>query len=142
MHWLLIRMGKSGSGIEVSPAGLAKMGSIRILGSAFRTKHDDSSSGGETSAPCSFPAMQTVCDQFVSGGSAGGQLACAVGLGLADGSYGQILDNRIQVRGILPYYPAIGLSTTLGIGGSPQWVDPVLLIAENSPPLSRVSGNP
>ncbi len=86
--------------------------------------------------------LQADCGRvFISGGSAGGQLACAVGLGLADGSYGEILDNRIGVRGILPYYPAIGLSTTLGIGGSPQWVDPVLLIKKSSPPLSCVSGN-
>ncbi len=77
---------------------------------------------------------------FISGGSAGGQLSCAVGLGLADGRYAGILDNRIRVRGILPYYPAIGLSTELGIGGSPQWVDPVMLVSEKSPPCLVYQG--
>jgi acetyl esterase/lipase len=77
---------------------------------------------------------------FISGGSAGGQLACAVGLGLADGRYAGILDNRIRIRGILPYYPAIGLSTELGIGGSPQWVDPVMLVSGKSPPCLVYQG--
>ncbi len=77
---------------------------------------------------------------FLSGGSAGGQLVCALGLGLADGRYDEWLDSRIKVRGILPYYPALGLSDNLGIGGKAEWVDPTLLVSKKSPPCLIYQG--
>ncbi|GGM27713.1 hypothetical protein GCM10011351_11990 [Paraliobacillus quinghaiensis] len=71
---------------------------------------------------------------FVSGGSAGGQLANAVGLGLASNEYQDILSPALQVKGIIPVFPANGLSEGLGIDGSPELVDPSALVTENSPP--------
>ncbi len=72
---------------------------------------------------------------FVGGGSAGGQLALAAGWGITSGQYPDLLDGRLHIRGIVVHYPAIGLSTTLGIEGSSHWVDPTQLLGENMPPV-------
>jgi len=71
---------------------------------------------------------------FISGASAGGQLAVASALGISGGKYTDILDSRLRVRGLIPFYPANSLSPNLGIGGTPDLVDPVALVGEDSPP--------
>jgi acetyl esterase/lipase len=71
---------------------------------------------------------------FISGGSAGGQLAIASALGITSGKYTDILDPRLNIRGIIPFYPANGLPAALGIGGAPDLIDPIALIDEHSPP--------
>ena len=71
---------------------------------------------------------------FISGASAGGQLAIASALGISGGRYTDILDSRLNVKGIIPFYPANGLSPKVGIGGTQDLVDPAELVDENSPP--------
>jgi acetyl esterase/lipase len=71
---------------------------------------------------------------FISGGSAGGQLAAAAALGITGGKYVHVLDSRLRVKGLIPFYPANGLPPYVGIGGAPDLVDPALLVDENSPP--------
>lgn len=71
---------------------------------------------------------------FISGGSAGGNLALAAGLGLTSGNYTNILDSRIQVKGFIPFYPANELPLLLGIGRTKEFIDPSLLIDKNTPP--------
>jgi len=71
---------------------------------------------------------------FISGGSAGGQLAVASALGITSGKYTDILDSRLYIRGLIPFYPANGLSPYVGIGGTPDLVNPVALVDEYSPP--------
>jgi acetyl esterase/lipase len=71
---------------------------------------------------------------FISGASAGGQLAIATALGITGGKYTDILDSRLHIRGLIPFYPANNLSPSLGIGGTPDLVDPVALVGEDSPP--------
>jgi acetyl esterase/lipase len=71
---------------------------------------------------------------FISGGSAGGQLAVAVALGITSGKYTDILDSRLRVRGLIPFYPANSLSPYVGIGGTPDLVNPIALVDGYSPP--------
>ncbi|MDL4842077.1 alpha/beta hydrolase [Aquibacillus rhizosphaerae] len=71
---------------------------------------------------------------FISGASAGGQLANAVGLGLASGEYEDILNPELHVKGIIPLYPANGLADEVGIDGSDALTNPAELVTGNSPP--------
>jgi acetyl esterase/lipase len=71
---------------------------------------------------------------FISGASAGGQLAIAAALGITSGRYTDILDSRLNVRGLIPFYPANGLSPQVGIGGDQDLVDPSALVDYNSRP--------
>ena len=71
---------------------------------------------------------------FISGGSAGGQLAIAAALGITGGKYTDILDPRLHVIGLIPFYPANSLSPNVGIGGTPDLIDPAALVDEYSPP--------
>jgi len=71
---------------------------------------------------------------FFTGASAGGQLSTAAALGIVSGMYTNLLDSRLHVRGIIPFYPANGLSVNMGIGGTPDLVDPVALVNDSSPP--------
>ncbi len=76
---------------------------------------------------------------FVSGGSAGGQLANAVGLGLASGQYDD-LNPQLNVRGIIPIYPANGLAPKVNVEGTNELTDPSLLVTEDSPPALIYQG--
>ncbi|MHB8061619.1 MAG: alpha/beta hydrolase [Ruminiclostridium sp.] len=71
---------------------------------------------------------------FITGASAGGQLATAAALGITSGKYTDILDSRLHVRGLIPFYPANSLSPNVGVEGTPDLVDPVALVGEDSPP--------
>lgn len=78
---------------------------------------------------------------FVSGGSAGGHLASAVGLGLASGRYTETLDARLNVSGIIPFYPANGLEHYRDLDGEDDLVDPALMVDEDSPPALLYQGD-
>jgi len=78
---------------------------------------------------------------FISGGSAGGQLTLASGLGLASGNYKDILNPQITIKGLIPFYPAIGLSEIFDISGEDALVYPNLLINQNSPPCLIYQGS-
>ncbi|WP_177244062.1 alpha/beta hydrolase [Alkalibacterium sp. 20] len=77
---------------------------------------------------------------FLSGASAGGQLASAVALGSSSGDYTDIIDNRITVKGLIPFYPANGLSQYRNIGGESELVDPALMVEADSPPALVYQG--
>ncbi|WP_423189281.1 alpha/beta hydrolase [Alkalibacterium sp. f15] len=78
---------------------------------------------------------------FLSGASAGGQLANAVALGSSSGQYTDLIDTRITVNGIIPFYPANGLSHYRNIGGEDELVDPALLVEADSPPALVYQGD-
>lgn len=78
---------------------------------------------------------------FISGGSAGGQLALAAGLGITEGGFDDILNDRLKIKGIIPFYPANGLSDVLELGGQKALVNPTILVSENSPPCLIYQGN-
>lgn len=78
---------------------------------------------------------------FFSGGSAGGHLANAVGLGIASGEYTDILDDRLTISGLIPLYPANGLASYRNLDGEEALVNPELLVDENSPPALVYQGD-
>lgn len=78
---------------------------------------------------------------FISGGSAGGHLTLAAGLGMSSGNYEDLFDSRIKVKGLIPFYPANGLSSYVGINGKNEFVDPIYLVDENSPPCFIYQGS-
>lgn len=71
---------------------------------------------------------------FISGGSAGGQMISAIGLGIASGKYSDVLDSRLKIKGLIPFYPANGLPQNLGLDGRREFLDPVELVSKDSPP--------
>jgi acetyl esterase/lipase len=71
---------------------------------------------------------------FISGASAGGQLAVASALGITGGKYAGILDTRLNIKGLIPYYPANGLPPYVGLTGPSDLVDPAALVDGSSPP--------
>jgi len=78
---------------------------------------------------------------FISGGSAGGHLTLAVGLGLANGNHPELLDPRITVKGLIPFYPANELAAATGIGGSTAWIDANQQIDDHAPPALIYQGS-
>ncbi|MEB1806027.1 MAG: alpha/beta hydrolase [Bacillaceae bacterium] len=74
---------------------------------------------------------------FVSGNSSGGHLANAVGLVNHRYDY---LNPKLKIKGVIPVYPANGLASVVGIGGSEDIMDPSLLVAKDSPPVLICQG--
>ncbi len=79
---------------------------------------------------------------FVTGGSAGGHLTCVLGLGVARGVFEDlgVTSDNITIKGIIPYYPGNGVSTTLGVKGKDKLVNPVKLVDKKSPPCLIYQG--
>ena len=76
---------------------------------------------------------------FVSGGSAGGHLTCAVGLGIASGNYSSIFGDNMTIKGIIPFYPGNGHPTRFG--GSDELINPDdYLVNASSPPCLIFQG--
>ncbi len=81
---------------------------------------------------------------FISGGSAGGQLAIA--LAFSDNESWRAvhpelsIDPRLTVKGVIPFYPAVGIADDMNIPGSPELIDPILLAGSDSPPLLVYQG--
>ncbi|MDF2541522.1 MAG: hypothetical protein K0S47_1240 [Herbinix sp.] len=78
---------------------------------------------------------------FLSGGSAGGHLSLASGLAFGSGKYSDILNPRVTVKGLIPFYPSNGMSRILGIEGRNEFVDPSLLVTKDSPPCLIYQGS-
>ncbi|NPD87530.1 MAG: alpha/beta hydrolase fold domain-containing protein [Asgard group archaeon] len=72
---------------------------------------------------------------FVSGGSAGGQLACATALGLDSGVYSDIFSPALNIRGLVPYYPANRMHDEINV-----FQNPALLVETDSPPCLIFQG--
>lgn len=77
---------------------------------------------------------------FISGGSAGGHLATAVGLAINSGKYNDIFASKIKIKGIIPFYPANGLSKLGELSGNKNFVNPIYLVEKNSPPCLIYQG--
>ncbi len=78
---------------------------------------------------------------FISGGSAGGHLALVTGLALSSNKYQDLLNSKLSVKGVIPFYPANKLSLELDIAGEEALVDPVLLVDKKSPPCLIFQGS-
>ena len=72
---------------------------------------------------------------FVSGGSAGGHLACAVALGLDSGPYTNYFSSALKIRGLIPYYPANRINDKIDV-----FQNPALLVETDSPPCLIFQG--
>ncbi|MFX0176790.1 MAG: alpha/beta hydrolase [Candidatus Hodarchaeota archaeon] len=77
---------------------------------------------------------------FISGGSAGGHLACAVSLAATSGSYPDLFSQNLTIKGYIPYYPANGLLNFFGIDGKEEFLNPEMMIENNSPPCLIFQG--
>ncbi|MFX1323803.1 MAG: alpha/beta hydrolase fold domain-containing protein, partial [Promethearchaeota archaeon] len=77
---------------------------------------------------------------FISGGSAGGHLANAVGLAIASGNYTDMFSANLTIKGIIPFYPANGAMKFFGLTGRPEFKYPEMLVRENSPPCLIFQG--
>ncbi len=77
---------------------------------------------------------------FISGGSAGGHLACAVALAMASGSYLDLFNENLKVRGLVPFYPANGQMGFFGVNGKDEFKNPEQLIESDSPPCLIFQG--
>ncbi|MFX1573168.1 MAG: hypothetical protein ACFFB0_10500 [Promethearchaeota archaeon] len=77
---------------------------------------------------------------FISGGSAGGHLACAVALAISSGNYTHIFNEHLKVKGLIPFYPANGQMVFFGINGCDEFKNPEKLIAKSSPPCLIFQG--
>ncbi len=78
---------------------------------------------------------------FISGGSAGGQLTCAVALGLDSGNYTETFSNAYTIKGLVPYYPANNISADFASTSKLEWRDPNLLVKSDSPPSLVFQGD-
>jgi len=77
---------------------------------------------------------------FISGGSAGGHLTCAVALAIASENYTDVFSGNLTVKGLIPFYPANGQMGFFGISGSDEFKNPEKLIETDSPPCLIFQG--
>ena len=77
---------------------------------------------------------------FISGGSAGGQLACATALSIVSENYTNIFSDKLTIKGLIPYYPANNVQYEFATRSKEEWVNPSLLINQNSPPCLIFQG--
>ncbi len=78
---------------------------------------------------------------FVSGGSAGGHLTCALALGIASGKYKSMFGDNLTIKGLVPYYPASHMQKYFGINVKDKdLANPENLIDKNSPPCLIFQG--
>jgi len=87
-----------------------------------------------------YPA--NLSSAFISGGSAGGHLTCATALAIASGNYTSTFGSELNIKGYVPFYPAIDLESKIDGGVSNQeFYSPASLISANSPPCLIYHGN-
>lgn len=77
---------------------------------------------------------------FISGGSAGGQLATATALAAAGGFYPHLFSDKVRIKGFIPLYPANRVSFLPALGRAAEWIDVELLVDEKSPPCLICQG--
>lgn len=77
---------------------------------------------------------------FISGGSAGGHLTTALGLGISSGLYDDLFGTALTIKGLIPYYPANGQGKWFGLTGDPDLINSENLVDENSPPCLIFQG--
>ena len=77
---------------------------------------------------------------FISGNSAGGNLALALGMAYTSDNYPDLTDSRLKIKGLIPFYPANGLAQSMGLAGSEAFSNPELNVDELSPPCLIYQG--
>ncbi len=78
---------------------------------------------------------------FISGGSAGGQLATGVGLAMDSGKYPELFSPELKVIGLIPFYPGNKAFEMLEeVGGSEPWLNVESLVREGNPPVLIFQG--
>lgn len=77
---------------------------------------------------------------FLSGGSAGGHLTCAVSLAATSGDYPELFSPDLNIKGYIPFYPANGLLNFFGIDGKKEFLNPETMIESTSPPCLIFQG--
>lgn len=78
---------------------------------------------------------------FVSGGSAGGHLTCAVALAIASGNYTSTFGDNLTIKGYIPFYPANGPDGPYAVNSSVELVNPDdYLVTSDSPPCLVFQG--
>jgi len=70
---------------------------------------------------------------FISGGSAGGHLACATAFAIGSENYTHMFGPDLTIKGLIPFYPPNGVQRNL-VEGSPELLNPEELVREDSPP--------
>jgi len=78
---------------------------------------------------------------FISGGSSGGQIACATALSIDSGNYTETFSANYSIKGIIPYYPANNVSLSFALQSTPEWRNPELLVNNQSPPCLIYQGD-
>ena len=74
---------------------------------------------------------------FISGGSAGGHLTCAVALAMASGEFYYMFSPNLKIKGLIPFYPANVLNSSWG---NLKLVRPEFMVDANSPPCLVFQG--
>lgn len=77
---------------------------------------------------------------FISGSSAGGNLALASGISHTSGKYPDIASSKVKIKGIIPFYPANGLAQSMGLISSEEFSNPGLNADYLSPPCLIFQG--
>nr|MDO8115562.1 carboxylesterase family protein [Candidatus Sigynarchaeota archaeon] len=77
---------------------------------------------------------------FISGGSAGGHLTCAMAFAIASGNYTTWFGTGITVKGIVPFYPGNGLAQPPMNGNIHELWDPTVMVGTTSPPCLIFQG--
>ncbi len=77
---------------------------------------------------------------FISGGSAGGQLAMALALAASGGQYPEICTDQLKIKGYILTYPAYRTSFLPDLSEDPEWSDLRILVDEKSPPCLICQG--
>ena len=78
---------------------------------------------------------------FISGGSAGGHLTCALALGIASGDYKDMFGTNLTIKGLIPFYPANGMAKWFGIEHEDKdLLNPERLVDKQSPPCLIYQG--
>jgi len=79
---------------------------------------------------------------FVTGGSAGGHLACMAALGIWSGNFSHYFNNTLNIKGYIPVNPANGLASNIifNVQGTHDVNYPEELINSSSPPCLILQG--
>ncbi len=77
---------------------------------------------------------------FISGGSSGGHLASILALAMTKGNNTDLFSSKITIKGYIPFYPANGLMSFIGVESREEYKNPVSLIDSSSPPCLIFQG--
>ena len=67
-------------------------------------------------------------------------MCCATALAIWSGNFTDYFNDSLIIKGYVPFYPATGRTSDLGISGSPDFVNPSRLVNGTSPPCLIYQG--